>query len=213
MFDLVVRIARTIASRLRLRILTELVRHGEVTPTSLAGTLGMPLNTLSAHLKALTVAGLISSRKSGAQCYYAAESPYNERTLSGSLAKWLRQILRGAGTPEDSRGLPEVRDYGPDVDTVHKTLFEAATAFTDARRLQLLRYLESHGEATVESLIDTLEMSEDAVSRHTTKLRRRGYVESRRREDRTIVYRLSSAPKTPLHGRLFEIVRRNWTAG
>ena len=213
MDEIILRVARALASRPRLRILTFLARQGETTPTTLADELGMPLNTVSRHLRALTTAGLITGRKSGPRCHYAATSPYGPKTLSGAITRWLHRLL-ATDAAEDNRGLPEVRDYpvsGSDPDSqLHAAVFEAATAFTDLRRIQILRLLTTRGEATVSDLVTELSMSEDAVSRHTTKLRRRGYLEARRAGGRTLAFRLAWEAKSPIHQRLFEIVRDTW---
>jgi DNA-binding transcriptional ArsR family regulator len=144
-------------------------------------------------------------------CHYAALSPYGQTTLSGSLTAWLRELLADHDSDEHNRELLEVRDYVSDDDrAVDTAIFEAATAFTDARRLQVLRHLETCGQADGASLETELHMSADAVSRHTAKLRRRGYIGAHRRPDRTLVYALSPEPKTAIHGRLFELIRKAW---
>ena len=62
MDEIIVRVARTIASRPRLRILSRLARVKEVNPKALAGKLKTPLNAVSLNLRALTVAGLVLRR-------------------------------------------------------------------------------------------------------------------------------------------------------
>jgi DNA-binding transcriptional ArsR family regulator len=52
-------------------------------------------------------------------------------------------------------------------------------------------------------------MSPQALSRHMVKLSRRGYVTARR-AGRNVLYDVSSAAKTPIHERMFEIVRATW---
>ncbi|MBM3890522.1 MAG: helix-turn-helix transcriptional regulator [Verrucomicrobia bacterium] len=211
MDEIIVRVARAIASRRRLRILTRLARHGETTPTPLAATLGMPLNTLSAQLRLLASVGLIQGRKSGAQCYYALRSPYNEHTFSGSMSRWLNRLLSSDADTKNDRGLPEVRDRpSPGAEGLHATLFEAATAFTDLRRLQILRHLETRSEATVEDLVEQLSMSEYAASRHIRKLARRGLISVQKNATRQLILRPTSKYKTPVHQRMHEIVRATW---
>jgi len=108
--------------------------------------------------------------------------------LSGRTSRWLRHLLRsGTERPsrrterpsrrterprreaeeQDNRGLLEVRDHpGAEAKaSLHATLFETATAFTDLRRLQILRYPETHAEATESDPVTKLSMSPDAVSR------------------------------------------------
>jgi len=207
MDEIIVRVARTIASRPRLRILSRLARVKEVNPKALAGKLKTPLNAVSLNLRALAVAGLVLRRKSGAWCYYRAESPYAQDTLSGQLTAWLRALLSAPAQPAKSLGLQEVRDGRARADTrLHDTIFDAATAFTDLRRLQILRYLADNGAATTDKLRRELSMSSQAVSRHTRKLRRRGYVQAGKAGGGAMAYELSSEFKTPIHAEMLRIV-------
>ena len=88
-------------------------------------------------------------------------------------------------------------------------VFEAATAFANVRRLQILRWLVDGGEAQVDALTEKLRMSESAATRHMAKLSRRGYVRASR-VGRELVYRLAPRSKTPIHTTLFRIVRSEW---
>jgi DNA-binding transcriptional ArsR family regulator len=210
MDEIIVRLARAIASMPRLRILSLLARREEMTPTKLAEELRLPLNVLSLHLRSLTTAGLIARRKSGAWCHYRAESPYDETTPSGQLATWLKSRLGAALGRGENPGLHEVRDSSDSPESsLHRTIFEAATAFTDLRRLQILRHLARQRAAVAHQLEDALSMSPQALSRHMAKLIRRGYVQTGR-AGRDVVYDLSPAAKTAIHKRMFEIVRATW---
>jgi DNA-binding MarR family transcriptional regulator len=181
-----------------------------MTPTRLAEELRLPLNMLSLHLRSLATAGLIMRRKSGAWCHYRAESPYKETTPSGRLAAWLKSLLGAAQDNAENSALHEVRDSFCDLQLgLHRDLFEAATAFTDLRRLQILRRLAQQGPGTVKQLKSALSMSPQALSRHMIKLIRRGYVQARR-AGAELVYDLNSSAKTPIHGRMFEIVQASW---
>jgi DNA-binding transcriptional ArsR family regulator len=106
MDEIIVRVARAIASQPRLRILSLLARETEITPTRLAAELRLPLNVLSLHLRTLSTAGLVGRRKSGAWCHYRAESPYDKTTLSGKLAEWLRSLLESPERSIKHLGLP-----------------------------------------------------------------------------------------------------------
>lgn len=211
MDEIVVRVARALANHRRLDILSRLARDGEKTPTDLKQELAMPINVVSAHLSRLATAGLIQRRRSGASCYCSAESPYGNQALSGKMTRWLRSVLRQPAEVLRICGLREVRNLSSrEIDCrLFDVIFEAATAFTDLRRLQILRWLTVHEEATVERFQKELKMSEFAVGRHISKLRRRGYVladgSGRRRE-----YRLASRFKTPVHGKMWRIVRDVW---
>jgi DNA-binding transcriptional ArsR family regulator len=208
MNEIIVRLCRAIASRPRLRILSHLAQHGEAMPTRLQTELGLPLNTLSQHLRALSVVGLIRSRRSGVRCYYEFRSPYNEQTLSGRMSKLLKKLLeKPAGGAHCE--LHEVRNDSspPAMKTRHDAVFDAATAFTDLRRLQILQYLQTHPQATAQELISQLKMSGYAVSRQTAKLRRRGFLVPQRIGSNQLAFRLSAQCKTRIHGRMLEIVR------
>jgi ArsR family transcriptional regulator len=207
MDEIIVRLARAIASYPRLRILALLTSRKEETPSTLAEELELPLNVLSMHLRALVIAGLLVRRKSGAWTYYRAGSPYDATTVSGRLAACLKLLQQAA---EEHPGLREVRDVpGRPVPVVHRTIFEAATAFTDLRRLQLLRYLDQRQEAPASELEAKLSMSPQALNRHMAKLVRRGYVRTQRRHH-AIVYSPAPVAKTTAHGWLLDIVRASW---
>jgi DNA-binding transcriptional ArsR family regulator len=210
MDEIIVAVARAVACPARLRILSRLSRVGESAPTALARDLPMPLDQLCIHLRRLATAGLIGRRRSGCWCYCQPRSPYGPHALSGKLARWLYRTLRDPrqalkGCEQEAR---ESSGGEADKRVLHRVLFEVATAFTHPRRLQLLRRLRA-GPADVAALVRELHMSDAAVSRHTGKLRRRGYVTTRR-AGRTLTYELAPRCKTPLHARWLAIVREEW---
>jgi DNA-binding MarR family transcriptional regulator len=210
MDEIVVRVTRVLASQPRLRLLV-LLAQGEQTPTQLARTLAMSLGTVSKHLQALVFAGLIIRRKSGTWCFFHAASAYGAATFSGRLAAWLRRLLPPPGTDGQQAGSAKGRPASVDPSTeLFRTIFEASTAFTDLRRLQVLRYLERHPDATAQALTESLRMSPPALHRHMQKLIRRGYVQTQL-AGHALVYRLQPAAKTPTHKHLFDIVRDTWT--
>jgi len=211
MLELIVRIARAIACQSRLRILSCLVRKEEMKPGELADELGMPKSLVSDHLRILTSVGLVQSRRSGVWCYYRAESPYDDDSLSGGLARWLRECLVGrARTAENCRvrELCNSLPAGPE-ESVRELIFEAATAFTNVRRVQLLRFLAVTGPAEAHTLAAELGMSDASVSRHLSKLARRGYVASRR-DGRELTHSLADGFRSPIHEGLFQIVSAAW---
>ena len=211
MDEIVIRWARTLASFQRLQILSRLTVAQEMSPTHLGRELQMPLNSLSGHLSRLATAGLMKRRRSGGRSYCLAGSPYGPATLSGMTVAWLRRVLSRPKLTLAGCADEEVRRLSAEEarTRVHKLVFEAATAFTDLRRLQILRRLGAGREVTAEALGKELSMSEWAVRRHTDKLMRRGYL-SLRSADRSPVYRLAAKFKTPIHAGLFEIVRSVW---
>ncbi|MBM3888277.1 MAG: helix-turn-helix transcriptional regulator [Verrucomicrobia bacterium] len=212
MIEIIVRLARAVASRPRLRLLSYLAQHGETAATPWAAALHLPLNTLSRHVSLLSSVGLIQGRRSGARCLYAFVSPYGEQTLSGSMSRWLCELLAKEDCVENHRGLPEVRDGSrkPQLNPLHAAIFEAATAFTDVRRLEILRYLESHANVTVEEVMNDLGMSAHAVGRHMAKLQRRGLVSVQRKDGRSGSFQMASTYKTPIHARMHGIIQATW---
>jgi DNA-binding transcriptional ArsR family regulator len=213
MDEIIVRLARTLACLERLRILSCLVAEGESSPHELGRRLRIAPNALSMHLAKLTAVGLIKRRRSGAWSYCVAESPYGPGTLSGMTLNWLKEVLAQPKQAVDNCGLHEVRNSSSleCSKLLHDLVFEAATAFTDLRRLQILRHLAREGECAADVLGDHLQMSAWAVGRHTDKLVRRGYLCSRRAGD-AVFYRLAETFKTPLHARLWKIVHTVWEA-
>lgn len=211
MDEIVALIARTIACRPRLRILARLATAGEIAPTTLARELRLPIDALSAHLRRLTAAGLIQRRRSGTWAYCVAGSPAKTGTLPSRITLWLYKAVAlpehtdavGESTPRRDHNLSEA------LQRQHATIFEAATAFTHVRRLQILRHLCRQKPATVEALTQHLHMSPSALSRHMAKLIRRGYVEVAP-APRVPTYRLTRQCKTPMHAKLFQLVRSEW---
>jgi len=208
MNDIIVRLSRAIASRPRLRILSYLAQHGETMPTRLQSELGLPLSAVSQHVRVLSVVGLIRSHRSGVRCYYEFRSPYNEQTLSGKMSRLLRKLLEKPSGSNDCE-LYKVRNDSPPgaKRTLHDVVFDAATAFTDLRRLQILQHLQTHPQATAQELISQLKMSGYAASRQTAKLRRRGFLASQRIGGKQLSFRLSREFKTAVHAQMLEIVR------
>ncbi|MBM4034980.1 MAG: helix-turn-helix transcriptional regulator [Planctomycetes bacterium] len=211
MDELIVRVLRTVACHTRLRIISRLLAGEEAAPSRLARELRLRRDLVSAHLARLSSAGLVRRRRSGAHCYYAARSPYNDAALSGQVVAWLREALAPAppGSAPGPRGGAHTKSAQPDAG---KVLFDAATAFTSVRRLQILRRLSRGDAVTVATLMRELRMSDAAASRHTEKLIRRGYI-SAVRDGRSLAYRLAPDAKKPHHARLLDIVRTHWGEG
>jgi len=210
MDELITRLARTIACMTRLRILARLVRRSETAPTELSRELGIPVDLLSTHLRRLTSAGLIQRRRSGKWSYCVPRSPYSREAISGGLMAWLREILRSPRQALKNCTPEQVCNSSLSAEEeLLEAVFDAATAFTNVRRLQILRFLEDQRRAETEALTRELRMSESAVSRHMAKLRRRGYVVAERTAG-TLAYSLARESKTPIHSRLFGIIRKEW---
>jgi DNA-binding MarR family transcriptional regulator len=211
MDELIVRLMRTLACEQRLRILSHLITNGETSPSVLANELNLLDSALSAHLTKLTTVGLIQRRRSGGWFYCVAKSPYSATALSGMISEWLTTLLSSPQKAAKNLGLREVRNGSAEgaANQLHQLIFDAATAFTDVRRLQLLRYLLLKGGADIETLSDELKMSVAAVHRQTAKLVRRGFL-CRVSDGEGASFRLTKDFKTPIHARFWEIVRVAW---
>jgi DNA-binding transcriptional ArsR family regulator len=214
MDEIIMQVARTVACRPRLQILSRLARQREIAPTLLASDLRMSLPVLSAHLRRLSGAGLIQQRRSGSWSYGVARSPYGPQAFSGRMASWLFELLK-----QPQRSLPQCADPAAGKlsaaeaeSRLHEIVFEAATAFTHLRRLFILRCLAESSARDGEELASGLKMSAAALSRHCSKLVRRGYVVATRSGFRQ-TYGLSRVSKTPIHGKFWEFVREEWKKG
>jgi DNA-binding transcriptional ArsR family regulator len=172
------------------------------------------MDLVCAHLARLSSTGLIKRRRSGAWCYCIAESPYGREAFSGKITSWLAEALRRPTRTMNDCRVGRLKNPGPaDVETqLHHILFDAATAFTNVRRIQILRRLAMGEAVAAQAMSKDLGMSQSAVSRHTAKLLRRGYVDGCR-AGRYLEFRLATKFKTPLHARLFGIVRSEWEKG
>jgi len=209
--ELVVRIFRVVACVNRLRILGLLARAGEMPPSRVARELGMSRSIVCTHLRRLASVGLIQRRRSGVWRYCEAASPYGDETLSGSISRVLSETLRSPRRLAGNCRVVQLCNSGSSEPPalVRRAIFDAATGFTNVRRLQILRRVAADGAADVLTLCAELHMSPSAVSRHGAKLVRRGYVTAGRAGP-TLVYRLAKRAKTPVHGALFDILRAQW---
>ena len=212
MLEIIVRVMRAVACRPRLRILAIAAREPEISPTELVARLGMPMNVLSTHLRRLSQVGLIERRRSGPRNYCIVRSPYGDETLSGRVTAWLAGLLRDPPTALKAlgeRGLAGLSQSKAE-ELISSMILDAATAFTDVRRLQIMRRLCLTGEATTAELTQELSMSDRALGRHVDKLARRGCVLSAPGEGRLLVHSPATTAKTPAHASLLAIIRSEW---
>ena len=204
MDEIVMQLARPLVSFERLQALSRLaVAGGEVSNLPGARTSDV-FGLASGHLAKLVMGGLMMGRRFGRGCYCVGDSLSSPAPLSGMAAAWLRKAL---STPKRTLGDcadEEIHRLSAEEarTRVHQLVFEAATAFTDLSRLQILRHLVAGGEGTAKALSKELRMAEWAVSRHRNKLVRRGYL-SLRSAGRPALYRLAAQFKTPIHAGVF----------
>ncbi len=211
MDELIVRALRAVACVTRLRILSRLAGVDELTLTRLAGDLRLRRDLVCLHLARLAAVGLVRRRRSGRRCYCIAGSPYGPNTVSGDLAAWLCSALRSERALPGHAGAPAHR-FGRTRGTLpelHRLILDATTAFTNPRRLQILRHLACGKPASATQLTGELRMSGSALERHLGKLIRRGYVRKLRSGPQPS-YCLAPTAKTPHHARLMAIVQAHW---
>jgi DNA-binding transcriptional ArsR family regulator len=212
MDEMIMQVARTVACLARLRILARVAQQGELAPTRLARDLRMPLHMVSAHLRRLTAAGLIQRRRSGVWSYCVPCLRDSDRMFGGRLAAWLTATLKNPSAILNNCRVGQLCNHENDPqERLLALVFEAATAFTNVRRLQILRRLRPGEVMDVVTLSAGLRMSPPAVSRHMGKLIRRGYVVMTK-SGRVMGYKLATRGKSPVHTRFFALVRAEWTA-
>jgi len=211
MDEVIVRVLRALACPTRLRVLYHLMGVTESGPTEMARSLRMRRDVLCVHLSRLASAGLLRRRRSGAKCLCSAGSPYGEHTLSGQVAAWVGEAL--AAGRQEAAASPSRQGRA-----VHglqlppgalRLLFDAATAFTHPRRIQIVRRLTMVKAAGIAALMQELRMSAAAAGRHLGKLIRRGYVRAGG-PGRSGLYELVRDGKSPLHARLLAIISTHW---
>jgi len=165
----------------------------------------------SKHLAGLVVVGLAQRRRSGGRVYYdvavhAAADPgfctaklvwralcEPEWATSGWRVDHLTHLSEGTAGRLPSR-----------IARVADVIFDAATAFGDVRRLQVFRLLNERGRCGAATIVKELRMSLPACSRHTDKLRRRGFA----REVEPGIWALAQKQRSRFHGALGREVLR-----
>ena len=209
MLEKLANVCRALASESKLLIVHILSRKTELPATDIARETDMTKPMVSNHLKQLVALGLASPRRSGAHVFYSlgVHQPSQQTfdplplvRLALNDAKW---ASKGWETTELVHLSSETAtQLSPVTAHVLDIVFDAATAFGNVRRLQILRLLGSSGARTATEIRQELSMSASAVDRHLEKLWRRGYV---RQEGG--VWRLRKDAKTPFHAKLWALVR------
>jgi DNA-binding transcriptional ArsR family regulator len=204
---------RCLACDVRLRIIHSLCHEEELAATTLAQRVGVSVELGAHHLRRLMSCSLIQPRRSGRHVYYTllpTAAPPDRFAPVGLLRRAFRD-LRWTTEGWDAKELvhlapPRAPLPGDDLLRAMDVVFDAATAFAQVRRLQLVRFLTQQPKPTLESLTQPLSMSPQACWRHLDKLFRRGYV---RREGRG-AWALSPRGRTRFHHALLAEVERSW---
>ncbi|MFC1806024.1 hypothetical protein ACFL09_03495, partial [Planctomycetota bacterium] len=152
---------------------------------------------------------LIVLRRSGGRVYYRLAAQ-ESRAWGARAARLLRRALGDPAWATSGWGEDELVHVSDDrtvrppraILKVFDVVFDAATAFTNVRRLQILQLLGTRGACGLPSVVGELRMSPAACSRHTGKLSRRGYVVGKARAR----WALSKTARTSFHGALGALV-------
>jgi DNA-binding transcriptional ArsR family regulator len=201
---------RALACDVRLVALHHLRFGAELSAGELAARIGLPLDWLSSHLARLVALRLVSRRRSGGRVLLRlAVSPSPEARFDP-----LPAVCRALTEPqwatlgwneEELLHLtsPVVNSLRPPSRRVLDVVFDAATAFGNVRRLQILRLLMQESPRTAAAIVGGLGMSSAACRRHVDKLLRRGCL----RQAGTGAWSQSESGKTPFHETLLREVR------
>lgn len=181
MLETIAGVCRAVASEPRLLVLYHVAVCGELPSGQIAERAKLARNCTSVHLGHLASLGFLVRRRSGARVAY--------RLAGGSgsgLAPPVGLLARAFSNPRwavqgwrEGEALHICREVAarvtPTVARAMDVVFDAATAFTNARRLQILRHAIELGSCD-EATVPRLHMSLLAWHRHVDKLRRRGYI-------------------------------------
>jgi len=207
MLELITATCRALACDAKLAVLYQLRTGEELAATEIAVRVGVPLDHLGHHLARLAMVGLVSRRRSGRKVLYGladgasarfnAVSPLRHALAEPQWAtkRWREKSILHLSSPLVTR-LSRVTQRAMDV------VFDAATAFGNVRRLQLLRVLFEGGQCDPAAAVSELRMSPLAFARHIEKLESRGYV----RDQRAAGWSLAARPRTAFHGALLSEV-------
>jgi len=193
---------RAVASDRRLIMLCRLVESPELAASELARRAGLPVGNASTHLKVLSASGLVERRRSGARIYYrlAGDRPGGGPLLPVALVRRAVEDPTRVARGWDEEGIVHLRPetvatVGEVLARALDVMFDATTAFTNVRRLQIIRLLVQERECGRVEVVGRLKMSPLACSRHLDKLARRGYV----RQARGGLWRLCGRWRSALH--------------
>jgi DNA-binding transcriptional ArsR family regulator len=149
------RTCRTLANRMRLRVLAEVLKTECISVTEAAHRCGVSVADASQRLRQLQSRGLLTADRQGRWVFYRAQ-PNPCVRHADALLRAMRQALQtDAGIADDA--------------------MRALTAFTHPRRIALAGALAA-GHGHTSDLRAACGLSLPALRRHMRKLRRRGLV-------------------------------------
>jgi len=202
MLEAIVTTCRSLACDAKLVILHRLSAHAELPSSEISERAMLTQDDTSHHLAQLAAQHLLARRRSGARVFYRlnAEGPGAGPEGIVRLVRRACQDVKWATTGWGEKALvhlsaPAVAKLPVGVARALDAVFDAATAFTHARRLMILRFLAENGPARAALVVTALRMSPQARERHLDKLERRGYVCQPGRG----TWALCTRQKTPFH--------------
>lgn len=209
----VLAIARALACQARLNILRVLVMEGELPASRIADACHMTRPVASKHLRALAAPNILVPRRSGPRILYDySQAPRVSlgTRVNGAVIRAFedpRWALRGRA--EKRIGHVAIEQLPPiPKRTLHTmdVIFDAASAFANIRRLQILQRLIAGEGLTLVDIQRQLHMSNAAATRHVQKLRRRGYV-CRGEDEHTLGLVLCKSFSSQFHEALLSVIK------
>ncbi len=193
---------RALACEPNLLVLHALCPDVELSSAKLALRAMLPAPQVSGRLGVLAARGVVQRRRSGAHVYYRLVDQDG-----GQRRFWPWGLVRGtladpsaaAAGWEHGRTLHlspgTLKKVPAGVATAMDIIFDAATAFANVRRLQIVKLLQQKSGCSTVEVQRTLKMSPPACWRHLGKLKRRGYA----REEPPGTWVLVAHPKARFH--------------
>jgi len=183
MLEAVCLVCRAVAGEARLRVLHALAGEEELPGKGVARRAGITPPGASKHMARLVAAQLARARRSGAYVYYglATERGHGFGPAVGGLVARACRDPRWATAQWREKGVihlssDTVARVGTRPARALDVVFDAATAFGNVRRLQIVRLLSLRPPCELGRVRQELRMSLRACERHLDKLARRRYV-------------------------------------
>jgi DNA-binding transcriptional ArsR family regulator len=187
-------LSRCVACYTRLHVVRLAMDLETMTASKLADELMLSVPVTAAHLQSLAGNGILTDAVVGNRREYRLR-PIQGEELPDKVGTFLRSALA-----------KQRFDDGPPERAV--AVFSAATAFTYARRVAILKLL-TNAKLPIPDLASQLKIPRQAVLRHLNKLKSRGYVTSKQKLGLGI-YESSATPNTPIHEQFLKVVRESW---
>jgi len=179
--DETVTLFRVLANPLRLRVHRAVHDEPGIPVSRLAARLAVREVVVSQNLRILQAAGLVASRPSGRFVHvHPVMTPRSDRRSSAVAGRLLTTLWEKVGDAEAEPALVwepvGSQSAGGDPKSLTGAIVFVCTAYTHLRRLLILRLLAQAGPLTQETVAEEIGMSAPALTRHLSKLLRRGVV-------------------------------------